>query len=122
MNKILVAAVWSEIMKKTAVVSLVLVILVGAGAAHGECAQAANYLDFSAEHEAPLIHCPDAFLSSDILAVATVQYHSTDWHKMLPSIPEKKDNIVLVAWFKHHPVWESLSHQDLFQFEEVYRL
>ena len=108
-------------MKKiAAVIILVFVFLIGAGAAHGSCA--ANRLDFSAEHESPLIHCPDAFLNSDILAVATIQSHSSEWRKVLPRIHEKEDSIVLVAWFKHYPVWEPFSRQDLFQFDEVYRL
>jgi len=102
--------------------SLLLVISLVALAANGECAQAANHLDFGAEHNAPRIHCPDAFLNSNIQAATPIWSGSWNLSKVPPSIHEKIKNIVSVAWFKDHPFREPFSQQDLFRFEKVYRL
>lgn len=110
--------------KKNATVVLALAILLCVVAAHGRWAQAAGQRDFGAEHKDSLIHCSNVCLNSNIHAASTIQPHSEKLHKVLASFDDKIDNVVLVgAWFKDHPPFrEPFSQQDLFKFEEVYRL
>jgi hypothetical protein len=108
--------------RAVAILSLLLVILSGALAVYSECAQAAHHLDVGAEHETPSIHCPDVFLNSNIQTASTIQSPSRNLGKVLPSIHGKIDSVVSVARFKDHPFWDPISQQDLFRFEQVYRL
>ena len=97
-------------------------VVSGALALYSECAQASTHHDFTLEHEAPLVHCPDALLLSNIQAASTIQSHSRNLSKVPPSIDEKLDSVVFVGRFKDHPFREPISQQDLFRFEEVFRL
>jgi hypothetical protein len=109
--------------KRVAVIpSLLLVILLGALAVWTERAQAAHHLDFSAQHEAPSIHCREPFPNSNIQAAWTIQSHRRNLNKALPSIHEKIDSVVSVVWFKDQPSRGPFSQQGLFRFEQVYRL
>lgn len=110
--------------KCVAIILLVLLVISSALAVYGECSQAATHHDFGAEHEAPAIHCPDAFLNSSIQSASTIQSHRRNWSKIkvLPTIQEKRDSFALLARFKDHPFRELFSHQGLFRFEKVLRL
>jgi hypothetical protein len=107
--------------KKNVTVIFALAILLCMVAAHGRWAQAAGQHDFGAERKDSLVHC---CLNSSILAGSAVQPHSEKLHKVLAGFDDKIDSVVLVgAWFKDHPPFrEPFSQQDLFKFEEVYRL
>ena len=107
--------------KKNVTVIFALAILLCIVAAHGRWAQAAGQHDFGAERKDSLVHCCP---NSSILAGSAVQPHSEKLHKVLAGFDDKTDSVVLVgAWFKDHPPFrEPFSHQDLFKFEEVYRL
>ena len=109
--------------KKCAAIALsVLLVIFGALAAYAECSQVATHHDSGTEHDPSAIHCPDAVLLSNIQAVSTIQSHSRILSNVPPSIDQKLDRVVLPALVKDHPFWEPVSQQDLFRFEEVYRL
>lgn len=108
---------------KWAAISLsVLLVIFGAVAAYADCSQIATHRDSGAEHEPSAIHCPDAVLLSNVQAASTIQSHSRNLSKIPPSIDERLDSLVFVGRFKDHPFWEPISQQDLFRFEQVYRL
>jgi len=106
---------------KRATVIASLLILISGQLCNIECAQRIDRDGIVAKHEAPSIHCPDVFLSSNIKAISTIQPHSRNLDKVPPSIHEK-DCVLSVARFQDHPFYESFSQQGLFHFEEVYRL
>lgn len=113
--------------KSVAVIFSVLLLISGALAAYGECFQANIHHEFGADHENaehvdPSIHCPDALLTFSIQAVSSTRTDSRNLSKILPSIDEKLDSFILGGRFKDHPFRQPLSQQNLFRFEEVYRL
>ena len=111
--------------KKYAVfVFSLLVVIFGALAAYVDCSQAATHHDFNADHEAPEIHCLDAFLTSSNQSASTIQSHRRNLSKITipPTIQEKIDSLALLARFTDHPFREPFSLQDLFRFEKVFRL
>lgn len=108
--------------KVRALIFCLFILLSGAITLYSECVQAANHFDLGAGHESPSIHCPDAFLISNIKLASTIQSHSRNLSNVLPSLHEKIDSVVSGAWFKVHPFREPFSQQDLFRLEEVYRL
>lgn len=107
--------------KVRSVIFCLLFILATALALYSECAQAADHVDFGAEHEAPSMHCPDAFLLSNSQAALTIRSHSRNLSEVLPSIQQKFDSLVSVARFKGHPFCKPFSQQGLFRLQEVYR-
>jgi hypothetical protein len=104
--------------KSTAVILSLLLAL----AAYSECIRAANHVDYGAEHEAPSIHCLDAFLNSNIRGISTSHSHSRNLSAVLPTMGGTIDRVVPGARFNDHPFRELFSDQDLFRFEKVYRL
>ena len=109
--------------KKNIAVIFALALLLCAVEAHGSHAQTGLYA-LHHNREDSLIQCSGACLNSNIQAASTIQPHSEKLHKVLAGFDDKIDNVVLVgAWFKDHPPFpEPFSQQDLFKFEEVYRL
>ncbi len=105
-----------------AVLFSLLLLISGALAVYGECAEAANHLDFAPEHEASLIHCPEVFLISNSQAASTIKSHSRNLSKSIPSVHPNLDNVFFVSWFKDNPFREPFSRQDIFRLEQVYRL
>lgn len=97
-------------------------IVSGTLALYGTCAEAFNHHDPARGREAFEIHCPDALPLSNIQPIATIQSHSRNLSNVMPSIDEKLDHVVLVGRFKDYPFREPISQQDLFRFEEVFRL
>lgn len=108
--------------RKAAFIFSLLFVLSGALALYAECAQAANHPASGAGHEAPSVHCPDGLLNSSIQAASATQSHSRNSGKVLPILQERIDSVVSVARFKDHPSWKPFSKQDLYRFEEVWRL
>ncbi len=108
--------------RKAAIVFSLLFLLVGALAFYSECAHAANHFDVGAGHEAPSLYCPNAFLNSSSQAASAIQFHSRSFSKLLPALDAHLGSAVLLFRFEDHPFLEPFSRQDLFRFEEVYRL
>lgn len=109
--------------KKCIGVLFSLLLLVSwAWAIHGECVRAASHLDSHAEHDTSLIHCRDVFLIVNGVSATAKQFSGRDLRRALPSNCQTLDVIISFVWFKDHPFWRSLSQQDLFRLEEVYRL
>lgn len=111
--------------KKYAVFVLsLLVVIFGALTAYVDCSLAATHHDLIADHEAPEIHCLDAFLNSSNQSASTIQSHSRNLSKItiLPTIQDKRDSFFPLARFTDHLFREPFSHQGLFRIEKVFRL
>lgn len=111
-------------MRRTAILRLLCFsfLFSGALAVYSECFLAGTYHDLAAEHASVSIHCPDALFVPNIQIDLPIQSRGRDLAKVLPSIDEKLNSFVLVARFEDHYFRQSISQQDLFRFEEVYRL
>ena len=97
-------------------------VVSGVLALYIECAQASTQRDIAVGHEASAIHCLDALLLSNPQAASIIQSPSRMLSKDPPSIDQKLDRVILVARLQDHPFFEPISQQDLFRFEEVFRL
>ena len=112
-------------MRKTyaAIFLCVLFVFSNALAAYSDCAPADHHVDFGAEHhEAPSIHCPDAYLSSTNQAAPITEPRSKKLSRALPAVHAEIASAVLLSRFEDHPFFERFSQQGLFRFKEVFRL
>lgn len=106
-----------------AVCHSVLLVMFGALAQYGDCSDNTNHNDFGGENESPAIHCLNVFfLSSETKASTTIQSQRNNLSYISPSIADKIGRFVVGNRFEDHLFWGPFSQQDLFRFEEVYRL
>ena len=112
-------------MRGTAILSLLFLIFAAARIAYADCDKAARHFDVhhTEQHDAPIIHCPEALLILSIKAASSIPQSSRrDFNKALSIIQHALKSPILIARFEDHPFAKPPAQKHLFQFLEVYRL
>lgn len=94
-------------------------VLSGIAALHNHCIQDNSHVEYN---EVPFIHCPDVALSSDTQISRPSRGDSDDLGKARVGFLAIKESAPDSPPFRRSNIFKNLSQQDLYRFQEVFRL
>lgn len=108
-------------MKKSFIRSIIVFVLVlsGIAAVHSHCIQDGYHVEYN---EVPFIHCPDVALSFDTEISRPSRGYSDDLGKARVGFLAIIKIAPHIHPFKRSNIFKNLSQQDLYRFQEVFRL
>lgn len=99
-----------------------LFVLSGIAAAYSQCVEGHHRTEVSAEHETPLIHCPDVSLTSNTEIFRLSRGYRDELGKSLVSFSASTKTAPDIAQFRDIIGYKGWSQHDLYSFQEVFRL